>query len=62
MLAPSNWANKKPGVLVSSPGLTGMMSQNPAMTLRDQLYAVKNSVQNKFQLSQVSLSSRGQVL
>ena len=57
--APSNWQPKKGNALVQSPGLQTTYNSNQNMSLREQLYSVKNSMQTKIQFSQATLSNRG---
>ena len=53
---------KKSGTIIGTPAINTNYNSNQGMTLRDQLYSVKNSMQTKFQFSQVNLNSRGQAL
>ena len=52
---------KKGGPLVQSPNLNTTYNGNN-ISLRDQLYSVKNSMTNKIQFSQANLPSRGAAL
>ena len=56
---PPNWQkNKNPGTIVTSPNLGSTYGTSNNLTLREQLYSVKNSMQKNLQFSQANLANQ----